>query len=581
MWTRFPPRMRRIIYVALEEAGQRGRDAAGAEDLVLAVCADPASGGAIVLGQCGLNVSQVAEKMNAVAANGRGRKQRAELLEPSALQLLQLATSESQRLGHDHVGTEHIALALAQPRQLAIAQPLQQMGLTPAAAETAVCQWIKHGMPRGDFQLPYNRFLRVSKTKKLKTLLRLPELAWKIFVRKSLGHPGFVSNPYPLYHWLRSREPARKDPLAPIWILTRYEDVAAMMREPKYRKDPFAEERLPGKIREQLGVVPERVDSDAISMLFLDPPQHTRIRAAFARAFTPASLADLRLRIELICRKQLDRVHASGRMELIGDLAYPLPVFVIAEILGFPAEDYEKFKRWSDEMTASLALNAKPEHHMKAAEARGEIHDYFDRILLTIKSRAPDSLIGRLLETEGQPGGLSREEIFTNAVLLLAAGHETTTNLIGNGILAFMRNRDQWEQLVAEPALVESAVEEMLRFDSPVQWASRLTGEPIEIAGTQIPEHQVILGCLGAANRDPAKFPNPDQFNIRRPDNKHLSFGTGIHFCLGAALARMEAQIVLSNLIERYPKMKWDGRKINWMKGLTFRGVKGLQLALR
>lgn len=315
-------------------------------------------------------------------------------------------------------------------------------------------------------------------------------------------------------------------------------------------------------------------------MLFLDPPQHTRVRAAFARAFTPASLMALWPRIELICGKRLDRVHRRGQMELIADLAYPLPVLVIVEMLGFPAEDYEKFKRWSDDMTASLAMNATSEQHATAAEARNQLRTYFDQVVVPMRNRPADSLICRLRETEGQPGGLNREEIFTNAVLLLAAGHETTTNLIGNGVAALMRHRDQWDQLVADPSLIESAVEEILRYDSPVQWTSRVTGEPIELGGRSIEEGQLVLGCVGAANRDPAKFADPERFNIRRDDNKHLAFGTGVHFCLGAALARMEAQIALSMLAERYPHARWTGRKLNWMKGLTFRGVTSLPLEL-
>jgi len=416
---------------------------------------------------------------------------------------------------------------------------------------------------------------------KVQKLLRFPAVAWKIYVRKSLGHPGFVSDPYRLYRWLREREPVRKDPLAPVWVLTRYDDVAATLRDGRFRKDPFAAERLRREAREQLGAAQKRVDADEVSMLFLDPPQHTRVRAAFARAFTPASLAALRPRIELICRERVDRVHASGQMELIADLAYPLPVIVIAEMLGFPAEDYEKFKRWSDEMTESLALNATEAQHSRAGEAREQLRDYFDRVVLPMKNRPVDSLISRLLETEDQAGALGREEIFTNSVLLLAAGHETTTNLIGNGVLALMQHRDQWERLVAEPSLIESAVEEILRYDSPVQWTSRVAGEGIEMGGQTVRAGEIVLGCVGAANRDPAKFGEPERFDIGRSDNKHLSFGAGVHFCLGAALARMEAQVVLSMLIERYPRMKWSGGKLRWMKGLTFRGVRQLPLGLR
>ncbi|MGA2232167.1 MAG: cytochrome P450 [Tepidisphaeraceae bacterium] len=572
--------MRRTITTALREAGRLGRDAAGPEHLVLAICADPDGGGACLLRRCGWDLSQAAARIRAVEPADLAMKARADSLDASALQLLDEAGSLAQRLGADCVGSEHVVLAIPSLKGAAAGGLFAQMGLTAPAVQDAWRLWTRQGMPTGGGRLGNNPILASLRLHKLNKVLKFPAIAWKIYGRKSLGHPGFVRDPYPLYRWLRTHDPVRKDPLAPVWILTRYDDAATMLRDSRFRKDPFATERLPTAVRRQLGA-PERVDAEAVSMLFLDPPQHTRVRSNFARAFTPASLAALRPRIELICQKRLDRVHASGRMELIGDLAYPLPVFVIAEMLGFPPEDYEKFKRWSDEMTASLALNATAQQHAVAGEARNQIREYFFDVVLPMKNRPADSLISRLLETEDQPGGLSREELFTNSVLLLAAGHETTTNLIGNGIVALMRNRDQWEQLVAERSLVESAVEEMLRYDSPVQWASRLIGEEMEFAGKSLDAGMVVLGCIGAANRDPTRFKDPERFDIRRADNKHLSFGTGIHFCLGAALARMEAQIVLSMLLERYPKMKWTGAKLEWMKGLTFRGIKRLPLALR
>jgi hypothetical protein len=192
-----------------------------------------------------------------------------------------------------------------------------------------------------------------------------------------------------------------------------------------------------------------------------------------------------------------------------------------------------------------------------------------------------NSLLPRLLEAEKESNGLNREELFTNCVLLLSAGHETTTNLIGNAILALLSNRDQWELLVREPQLIDSAVEEVLRYDCPVQFTSRLSGEPIEIGGQTIQPGEIILGVLGAANRDPWRFPNPDRLDIRRSDNRHLSFGSGIHFCLGAALAKMEAKIAILELVTRFPKMRLAKKRVKWLKGLTFRGVESLLVMLR
>ncbi|MGD0541787.1 MAG: cytochrome P450, partial [Tepidisphaeraceae bacterium] len=270
-----------------------------------------------------------------------------------------------------------------------------------------------------------------------------------------------------------------------------------------------------------------------------------------------------------------------GKMDVVADLAYSLPVIVIAEMLGFPAEDYPQIKIWSDQLAAALSLNPSADQQVRANEAWTQIRGYFDQVVYRSKAKPANTLLNRLIQAENEPDGLNREEIFSNCVLLLSAGHETTTNLIGNGILALLRNIDQWELLVREPDLVESAVEEILRYDSPVQWTSRLTGEAIEMNGRLIPPGEIILGSLGAANRDPAHFTHPDRLDIRRTDNKHLAFGSGIHFCLGAALARMEMQIVLRELSGRFPKMKLATKRLQWLKGLTFRGVKNLPVIVR
>ncbi len=586
MWERFAPRMRRTIVSALDEASRGGQETAGAEHLLLAFAKDRQSAGAYVLEQCGIELKPMIERLSPM--NGDPSEiepsQRTSKLDDSALVLLREADDQSHRLGHHHIGTEHLALALANLPRLDAGKMLRDGGLTPEAARQAIDRWIKQGMPRRRGGMAWRGFrspMARAVMRPIQKTLRVPGIAWKIFIRKSLAHPRFTTNPYPLYRWLREREPVRPDPLAPVWILSRYEDVATLMRDPRFKKDPFAPERLPGFVREQLGATDARVDIETVSMLFLDPPAHTRVRGMLSRAFTPKTLADLTPRIELIAKKRLDRVEASGRMDLIADLAYPLPVIVIAELLGFPPEDYPRHKEWSDAFAAALALRETATLQAKAALARTEIRQYFNQIVLDLQKKPTDTLISRLLESEGEPDGLNREEIFSNAVLLLAAGHETTTNLIGNGILALLRNRDQWDLLVREPDLADSAVEEMLRYDCPVQWISRMTGMATEMRGRMIPPGQIVLGCIGAANRDPARFPNPDRFDIRRTDNKHLSFGIGIHYCIGAALARMEAQIALRQLVSRFPKMRPAFRRVNWIKGLTFRGVKSLPVILR
>jgi hypothetical protein len=578
--------MRRALVAALDEAARHGRDAADAEDLLTAIAADRESAGAYLLEQCGVDPSQILTRVKPSNGDQPSTLRRAHQLDESSLRILRTASEEATRLRHEHVGTEHVVAALSMSADLEVGKKLNAAGMTPAHAEAAIHRWIADGMPRrrgGWGWRPVRPRILAKALRPVQKALRIPPALWKIYAKKSLAHPGFVKDPYPLYAWLRQREPVRKDPLAPVWILTRYDDVSEILRNSKFLKDPFAPQRLPRLVRNQLGVSEEesRVEAEVVSMLFLDPPNHTRVRSVFARAFTPASLADLRPRIQLIARKHIDRVAESDRMNIIADLAYPLPVIVIAEMLGFPPEDYPRIKQWSDRLAAALSLRPTPEQQARAAHTWTEFREYFDKVVLQTQIKAGNSLLPRLLEAERESNGLNREELFTNCVLLLSAGHETTTNLIGNAMLALLRNRDQWELLVRDPALIESAVEEVLRYDGPVQWTSRLAGEPIEMRGQTIPPGEIVLGALGAANRDPEKFSDPDRLDICRSDNRHLAFGTGIHYCLGAALARMEAEIAIAELAKRFPKMRIAKTRIKWLKGLTFRGVKSLPVSLK
>jgi pimeloyl-[acyl-carrier protein] synthase len=562
-----------VIGRSLVLAGNQGCVEASPSHLLLAMIDDSQSGGAIVLQRCGLSLEDVARRVGRQAIEGNGRGPRAQRVSAEFLHVLDVAAAQADRYRHDHIGTEHIAMALVRLPHLRPGETLIEMGLTAESADAAAVAWLAQGMPRTR---------QVSSPRGSQKWWGRPwkyaGAGWDIFIRKSLAHPRYVTNPYPLYRWLREHHPVRKDPLAPVWVLTRYDDVAMMLRDPRFRKDPFAAERLPPEVGRQLGIAADRVDQPHVSMLFLDPPQHTRVRGVFAKYFTPTTLGALRPRIELICRQRLERLKGQPQIDLIADLAYPLPVMVIAEILGFDATDYVKFKEWSDAMAASLMMNAKDHTHVAAAEARDHMREYFNRFVPRLQQSPNDSLLSRLLQSEGTSEGLTREEIFTNSVLLMAAGHETTTNLIGNGVLALMRQRDQWEMLVEKPQLIPAAVEEMLRFDSPVQWTSRATDQEITIAGVTIPEGEIVLGCVGAANRDPEKFKNPDRFDLRRKEAKHVSFGLGSHYCLGAALAPMEAAIAVEALVERFPRLRLARRKVKWMKGLTFRGITSLPL---
>lgn len=589
MWQRFPPRMRRAVTSALEEAGRRGAEEATPEHVLLAVARDPESAAAFMFEHAGVPPAEIEKALDQTSPRGATIRQRAPRLSESAMRLLEASQAAADAWKHRHVGTEHIALALTQNNgaDAAAAALLARQGFTHDRAEQALRAWYAAGMPRRRHGLER----RIIKSPALRTVLRpirwlaqYPTLGWNIFVRKSVGHPSFVTNPYPMYAKLRETDPVRRDPLAPVWIVTRYDDTFTMLRDPRFKKDPFASVRLPPDARRQLDVpVAEafRASLETVSMLFLDPPEHTRIRSIFTKTFTPRRIENLRPRIQKMCDDILDRAAARGprpRLELMSELAAPLPVTVIAELLGFPASDYAKIKKWSDEMAEALGLNPTLAQQARAQQAREEMRKYFEGIVDYLRTTPGDNLLSALLAPEVEV--LNPDELFANSVLLLAAGHETTTNLIGNGTFALLTHPEQLEDLHRNPEIIDSAVEELLRFDPPVQWTSRVAGEAIEMRGQQLQRGDIVLASVGSANRDPAVFRDPDKLDLRRKDNKHLAFGTGIHFCLGAALARMEGAIVIGTLVRRFPKMKLLTKKPRWRKGITFRGVNALELSL-
>ena len=583
--------MRRAVAAAVDAAAARGCDEVAAEHLLLAVCQDAESAAVFLLERAGLPRADVLDRLTSIAPTGPNHLQKAARLSPAALHVLDVAAGEADRAGDDHVGTEHVVLALTVSNSNGAGELLRRMGLTRDRAEAGLRQWRAEGMPRRRRDGPVVRWLGPWLTPWLgrvpgpvRRAARAPSLGWRVFVGRSLGHPRFVTDPYPLYRWLRDHHPVRTDPIAPVTVVTRYADVQTMLKDGRFRKDPFALDRLPVTVREQLHIPDTRgrsSDVETVSMLFLDPPHHTRVRAFFTAAFTPRIVAGLRPRIEQITEKRLTAVRAAGAMDVIEAVAYPLPVIVIAELLGFPPADYPLYKRWSDDFAAALGLYSTAEQQAAAARSRAELRTYFDRLVdrhhAAGLSGAADNLLPALLAMEDEPGALTRDELFINAALLLAAGHETTTNLIGTGLLALLRHPDQLAAVREDPTLIESAVEELLRFDSPVQWVSRVAGERIDLGGRTVEPGTILLGCLGSANRDPRQFPNADRLDVRRPDNRHLSFGSGVHFCLGAALARMEAQIAIVALV-RLPGLRLHQRKIRWKKGLIFRAVRELRV---
>jgi len=380
--------------------------------------------------------------------------------------------------------------------------------------------------------------------------------------------PEFIENPFPVYHRLRSEDPVHESPMG-FWVLTRYDDVAGMLRDARFGRKGF-DTLLQARFGEA---------GFDLSMLFRDPPDHTRLRALVSKAFTPRVVEEMRGRIQEIVDALLDRAQDVGRMDVIADLAYPLPVIVICEMLGVPAENRDLFRRWSVDIARSLdaiALPTEPEVIERGTAARHALADYFRGLIAERRRRPKADLLSDLIAAEEQGDKLTEGELMATVLLLFVAGHETTVNLIGNGTLALLRHPVELRALRADPGLIGSAVEELLRYDGPVQRTGRMPNTDVALGGRTIPKGALVLGLIGAANRDPAHFPDPDRLDITRGDNRHLAFGWGIHFCLGAPLARLEAQIAILALVRRLPRLALATARLEWRRASTLRGLTAL-----
>lgn len=390
--------------------------------------------------------------------------------------------------------------------------------------------------------------------------------------------PEFRADPYPLYQHLRSADPVHWSEFLGFWILTRYRDCVAVLRDARFSANPRSWAGYEDFLQAQGGSGP-LMQMERNWMLLMDPPDHTRLRTLVSKAFTPRVVESMRPHIQDIVDDLLDVVHDAGGMDIIAALAYPLPVIVIAETMGVPVADRDKFKRWSRDLAATLDPVTTPEIIQQGNAATLAFMEYFRALVAQRRKNPTNDLLSALIAAEEQGDKLSEEELLATAILLFGAGHETTMNLIGNGLLALLRHPDQIKQLKTTPALIQSTVEELLRYDSSVQMTARSALVDVEIDGKLIRKGQQVIVVLGAANRDPDQFPDPDRLDIARTENRHIAFGQGIHYCLGAPLARVEAQIAINTLLRRMPTLRLQTNTLEWRDTVTLRGLKALPVA--
>jgi cytochrome P450 len=386
--------------------------------------------------------------------------------------------------------------------------------------------------------------------------------------------PDARRDPHPLYHRIRSEQPIAYNPEMDDWLLTRWADCEAVLRDPKWSSNPEhrGDQRFNGPVTQEFA------DMNVRTLLFLDPPDHTRLRRLVSKAFTPRRIEQLREHVREITETLLADVQPGEPFDAISTLAYPLPVIVICELMGVPVEDRHLFEGWSSDATRLLDGDIDEETMQRGILAAMYFINYFNTLFEARRAEPRDDLVSGLLAVEDSGDVLSEEELRSIVLLLFLAGHETTMNLIGNGLFALMQHRDQWDRLVADRSLVPSAVEELLRYDGPVHVTGRIATEDLEIAGHQFRRGSQVTTLLAAANRDPARFAEPDALDVGRSDNQHLTFSHGIHYCLGAALARLEGQVVFDTLATHYPSLRLtvDAEEVEYREHFVLRGLKAL-----
>lgn len=393
--------------------------------------------------------------------------------------------------------------------------------------------------------------------------------------------PEARANPYPGYELLRKEAPVHEIQPFGVFAVSRYRDVLYLLKHPDVYSSAGMKAMMAGETG-MMGGVENRGRSsvllEADNLIATDPPVHDRLRAVVNRGFTPRRIAGLEPRIRQIAESCLRSLPASGEMDLVADLSMPLPVRVIAELLGVPPERLHDFKRWSDVIITSATGVANDTDPEAALRVREEFLDYFAEAIAERRAKPSDDLISTLIRAEEGEGALSEGEVLAFTVLLLVAGNETTTNLLGNGLLALTDHPDQLAKVAKHPELIPALVEEALRYDSPVQAIFRQTSSDTELAGVSIPKGKMVMVLLGSANRDEDWLPGAAEFDVSRELKGHIGFGFGVHFCLGASLARLEARVALETLFHHCKNLERTSSEIEWIDSLILRGPRSLPL---
>jgi cytochrome P450 len=394
-----------------------------------------------------------------------------------------------------------------------------------------------------------------------------------VLAHDALTSADFIRDPYPLMKWMRHNDPVHYSDAIGGWVITRYDDVVLTMKDTATFSNEGrlgrAMDYLPDEHKAKLTAFRDHYKTKGL--LHSDPPDHTRLRSLVQKAFSPRMVDQMRPRIQEIIDELLDKAEPNGGMEVIQELAFALPVTVLADIMGSPQSDRVLFQKWADDLLAFQGVNKPDLAVLERAQATlVEARQYLKDLIARRRKEPGPDLLSQLVLVESEGERLTEDELLNTCITLLVAGHETTTSLIGNGLLLMLQHPDQWELMKSDPSLVPAAVEEILRFESPVSRQPRVIKRDTEMGGKQLKAGQMLFQLVNSANRDEAHFEEPDVFNIQRTRNRHIAFGFGVHFCIGAPLSRTEGLLLFNTIMKRMPNIrlvdneaKWDGTKRN------------------
>ncbi len=585
MWQRFDGGLQGAVLRASDWAEARGERDLSTRHLLHGLATEPGAPALCLLGDMGISAEAIGRNLAGMTP-GEGPVLGPEpTLTPEARAAVERAYALAADLGDESLGGEHLLLALArEPDGSDAGRLLAGLGVTWERAGAALmARQDRRTRPPEGVRVPGLAARRLvgrvrGRARSVKHLAfglahrDRPFMPYLLFRRRTL------SDPYPFYH--RLRRPCYWDETLCQWIVTGYEDVVAALAETRLSQRVFGASHwsrrpLPPLVEREFRRLHTGLDRQ---MLFLDAPDQTRQRARVGKRFTPRVLDWMRARMQETTDGLLDAAERAGQMEVVADLAVPMPLTVIALMLGIPEDDAGPLKRWSADLFTHLTGESSLAQDLATYHSAQEATAYFGRLIPERRRHPQDDLLSLLLAPGAQGDVLTEDEVAANALMLLATGHENTTRLIAGGLQALLRHPSQWERLRGDPALVGPAVEELLRYDSPVQWTMRVIQEDLEWRGHALKAGQWVRIGLAAANRDPARFPDPDRLDITRADNRHVAFGYGPHFCLGAALARMEGQIVLETVLRRFPRLRLADADAPTQDALMFRGPRSLRV---